>query len=384
MECTDTLYDHYRVPTLDPGPAGQPHACFVETHMRHSSHPAPMLPRILIGVIAFMTVLVLVAPQLGSAAPGLAWSTIDQQVDQIAPEHNLLVAEFSGNGCRTIHAVDADAQLAIASTFKIYVLGELARQVQAGAVSWDDPITLTDSLRSMPSGDFAWAQAGQQVTVRQLAEAMIWQSDNTATDHLIAHLGRENVERTFAAYGHADPEANVPLLLTRELFAIKMWQPEAWMTQYVAASNQEQLALLSSEISNMQINPSGGWGKWNGPTAIDGIEWFASAEDLCRAMVALWTMGAQPGLEPVREILTGNRGGIGQEDVWPHVGFKAGYEAGVVNSTYVLERDDGRVFFVTAGFNHPTGVVDQGAPLAVLGPVFTCLATYEQAGDCGE
>ncbi|HYH13503.1 MAG TPA: serine hydrolase [Thermomicrobiales bacterium] len=350
--------------------------------MRQSSHPAPLLPRILVGVIAFMTVLVLAAPQLGAAAPGVGWASIDQQFSQIAPGNNLLVAEFSGNGCRTIHAVNADTQLAIASTFKIYVLGEVARQVQAGEVAWDDPITLTESLRSMPSGDFAWARTGQQVTVRQLAEAMMWHSDNTATDHLIDHLGRENVERSFAAYGHADPGANVPLLLTRELFAIKMWQPEAWMTQYVAASNQEQLALLSSDISGVHLDPSGGWGKWNGPTAIEGIEWFASAEDLCRVMVGLWTMGAQPGLEPVREILSGNRGGIVDTGLWPHVGFKAGYEAGVVNSTYVLERNDGRVFFVSAGFNHPTGVVDQGAPAAVLGPVFTCLATYQQDGDC--
>jgi beta-lactamase class A len=351
--------------------------------MHHSPRSSQVLPRILIAAIAFMTVLIIAAPQLGSAAPGFAWASIDQQVPQIAPGHNLLVAEFSGNACAPIHSVNGGEQLAIASTFKIYVLGELARQVQAGLVRWDEPITLSDSLRSMPSGDYAWVPAGQQVTVRQLAEAMMWNSDNTATDHLINRLGRENIERAFAAFGHANPAANQPLLLTRELFAIKMWQPADWMAQYVAASDEEQLALLQSQIDPVQINPSGGWGKWNGPTAIDGIEWFASADDLCRAMVGIWTMGAQPGLEPVREILAGNRGGIADTAVWPRVGFKNGYEAGVVNSTYVLERNDGRVFFISAGFNHPSGIVDQGAPFALLSPVFTCLATYQQVGDCG-
>jgi hypothetical protein len=342
-----------------------------------------MLPRFLIGAIAFMTVLLVAAPQLGAAAPSFAWAGIDQQFSMIAPGHNLLVAEFSGNGCETIHSVNPGEQLAIASTFKLYVLGELARQIQTGQASWDHTITLTDSLRSMPSGSFAWVPAGQQVTVVQLAEAMMWNSDNTATDHLISYLGRENVERAFAAYGHADPAVNQPLLLTRELFAIKMWQPQEWMSQYMAASDEEQLALLTGQIDPMAINPSGGWGKWNGPTAIDGIEWFASAEDLCRAMVGLWTIGAQPGLTPVRQILAGNRGGIADSVTWPQVGFKNGYEAGVVNSTYVLERNDGRVFFVSAGFNHPSGVVDQGAPSAVLAPVFSCLATYQQPGDCG-
>ncbi|HEV2128927.1 MAG TPA: serine hydrolase [Thermomicrobiales bacterium] len=350
--------------------------------MRQAPRSAQLLPRFLIGALALMTVLVVAAPQMGAAAPGVAWASLDQRVSQLAPEHNLLVAEFTGNACRPIHSVNAGDQLAIASTFKIYVLGELARQVQAGEISWDERITLTDQLRSMPSGDYAWVPAGQQVSVRDLAQAMIWNSDNTATDHLIDRLGREEVERTFAAYGHANPVANQPLLLTRELFAIKMWQPAEWMARFTAAADEEQLQLLTSEIDGIAINPSGGWGYWNGPTAIDGIEWFASAEDLCRAMVGLWTMGAQPGLEPVREILSGNRGGVGDTAVWPRVGFKAGYEAGVVNSTYLLERSDGRVFFVSVGFNHPQWVVDQNAPGALLGPVFSCLAAYQQSGDC--
>jgi hypothetical protein len=350
--------------------------------MRHTQRPSHTLPRLLVAAIAFMTVLILLAPQLGEAAPRFAWTGIDQQLRQAAPASNMLVAEFAGNGCQTIHGVNADEQLAIASVFKLYVLGELARQIQVGDVRWDEPITLTDDLRSMPSGDYAWVPAGQQVTVRQLAEAMIWNSDNTATDHLIHRLGRENVERAFAAYGHADPEANRPLLLTREMFAIKMWQPADWIARYMAASDEVQLALLTSDIDDTRIDPSGGWGQWSGPIAIDGIEWFASADDLCRVMVGLWTMGAQPGLTPVRDILVGNRGGIADTATWPRAGVKNGFEAGVVNSTWVLERSDGRVFFVTAGFNHPAAVVADSTPGTVLAPVFGCLATYQQPGDC--
>jgi hypothetical protein len=350
--------------------------------MRHTQRSSHAVPRLLVAAIAFMTVLILIAPQLGEAAPRFAWTGIDRQLVQVAPDNNLLVAEFAGNGCRTIHAVNADEPLAIASVFKLYVLGELARQVQSGDVRWDEPITLTDDLRSMPSGDYAWVPAGQQVSVRQLAEAMIWNSDNTATDHLIHRLGRENVERAFAAYGHAEPQLNQPLLLTRELFAIKMWQPADWIARYEGASDEDQRQLLASDIDGARIDPSGGWGQWSGPTAIDGVEWFASADDLCRVMVGLWTMGAQPGLAPVRDILAGNRGGIADTATWPRAGVKNGFEAGVVNSTWVLERNDGRVFFVSAGFNHPSAVVDDSVPEAVLAPVFGCLATYQQPGDC--
>lgn len=334
-------------------------------------------------LISTFTLLVTALPLHGAAAPAVPWATIDRQFGALAPAHNLLVAEFVGNGCTTIHGVNPDSGLAIASTFKLYVLGELARQVQTGQIEWDDQVTLRNDLRSMPTGDYAWAPVGSRVSVRDLATAMMRNSDNTATDHLIDRLGREHVERAFAAFGHSDPEANVPLLMTRELFLIKMRQSDLWMTQYMAASDAEQLAMLTGEISGAIIDPNGGWGHWNGPTAIDGIEWFASASDLCRVAVALWTMGAQPGMEPVREILSNNRGGVDNSLIWPRVGFKNGYEAGVVNVTYVLERNDGRVFFVSAGFNHPSGIVHESSAKASLMPVFECLATLRERDDCG-
>jgi hypothetical protein len=340
------------------------------------------LPRVFFVPLTLLLVLFIASPSLASAAPGVTWSRLDQQVGQYAPRSNLLVAEITGEACQSIHALNADEQLAIASTFKIYVLGEVARQVQAGTLEWDTPITITDRLRSMPSGDYAWMPEGRQASVEELATAMMASSDNTATDHLIDRLGRDNVEAAFAAYGHADPEVNAPLLMTRELFAIKMWQSSEWMASYATATDEEQLEILTNEIDRIRINPSGGWGHWNGPTAIDGIEWFASADDLCRAMTTLWSLGAEPGMEPVREILTRNRGGVADAAVWPQAGLKTGYEAGVVNATWVLERHDGRVFFISVGFNHPQWVVDQGAPYALLGPVFTCLSAYQQPGDC--
>jgi len=312
------------------------------------------------------------------------WGTLDGALASLASSSNLLVAEFRGSSCQTIHGRNQDLRLAIASTFKLYVLGELARQIQLGQAAWDETIPVRDELRSMPSGDLAWAATGTQVTLRDLASAMIWNSDNTATDHLIDRLGRDNVQRAFQAYGHGDPALNQPLLLTKELFGIKMSQSAAWMATYQAASDADQLAMLQQTIDPMRINPSGGWGFWNGPTAIDGIEWFASADDLCRATATLWSLGAQPGMEPEREILTGNRYGIADTATWPRAGYKGGYEAGVVNMTFVLERKDGRVFFVSAGYNDPALIVDTGTARAYLDPVFACLGSAEDVSVCGD
>ena len=112
-------------------------------------------------------------------------------------------------------------RLAIGSVFKLYILGELGRQIAAGELSWDDEIAIDDAYRSMPSGDLHYAPAGTTYSVRYLAEVMISQSDNTATDHLLFTLGRENVEAMVATMGHADSSLMIPMLSTRELFAIK-------------------------------------------------------------------------------------------------------------------------------------------------------------------
>ncbi len=321
---------------------------------------------------------VLLAPVSAQPGGGAPWPAIDQSLSAIAPQSNLLVAEIRGSTCATIHGRDETAELAIASVFKLYVLGELARQVQLGEASWTDTIVLSDRLRSMPSGDYAYLPAGTTATVLELAQAMIWVSDNTATDHLIHYLGRENVERSFAAYGHSDPGANLPLLMTRELFTIKMSRSSEWMATYMAASDEEQARMVAEQIDPQVVNPTGGWGHWNGPTAIDGIEWFASASDLCRVTASLWSMGRQPGLEPVHAILTGNRGGIVDTRAFPEAGYKGGYEAGVVNMTFVLGRADGRVFFVTAGYNTQRGIIDQSAGRGDLEKVFACIG----AGTC--
>lgn len=329
-----------------------------------------------------LTLFLMVVAPLAAAPSGNGLAQLDQRIGSLSTKSNLLLAEFRGSTCQTIHGQNQDQRLAIASTFKLYVFGELARQIQLGQVSWDQQVVISDDLRSMPSGDFAYAPAGTRATVRQLAEGMILHSDNTATDHLITLLGREHVQRAFRIYGHGDAAVNSPLLLTREMFGIKMTQSPEWMRTYEAASDDEQMAMLTNAIDPLRINPAGGWGNWNGPTAIDGIEWFASADDLCRVTASLWSIGAQKGLEPVREILSGNRFGVTDTGLWPLVGYKGGYEAGVVNITFVMERKDGRVFFVSAGFNDPTINVDTATARMYLDPLIGCLAVYADAFSC--
>jgi hypothetical protein len=311
------------------------------------------------------------------AAPVDPWLQVAREVAALAPSTSFLVAEVEGDGCRAIAGANPEQRVGIASTFKLYVLAELARQIATDQAEWDEELAITPALKSMPSGELVYEAPGTRHTLLDLASRMIAKSDNTATDHLIARLGRENVEAVQPLFGHGAPELNTPLLMTRELFAIKMAADPDFVAAYVAAPDDEQRRLLEAEIDPRVLSPDS-WGNWNGPAWIDSVEWFASAQEVCTALARLSTMATRPGLEPLARILATNRGGtVFERGTWPYAAFKEGYEAGVCNLTWLVQRDDGRRFVVTAGFNNPDVGVDRDAAWRLMERVPGLLRTVE-------
>jgi beta-lactamase class A len=132
----------------------------------------------------------------------------------------------------------------------------------------------------MPSGELVYEAPGTRHTLLDLASRMIAKSDNTATDHLIARLGRENVEAVQPLFGHRAPELNTPLLMTRELFAIKMAADPGLRRRLRRGPDDEQRRLLEAEIDPRVLSPDS-WGNWNGPSLDRSVEWFASAQEVC-------------------------------------------------------------------------------------------------------
>jgi hypothetical protein len=302
-----------------------------------------------------------VASAPASGAAGDSWQAVVDTAAAAAPRVTFLVAEARDGECYPVAAVAADRHLAIASTFKLYVLGELARQVATGRARWTEQLTVSTILKSKPVGAMRYDAPGTRYSLRYFAERMIAESDNTATDHLIARLGRENVESAMVLLGHGAPELNTPLLMTRELFALKIMNDDRLIDAYLAADDTEQRRLLADRIDPLFLEPEG-WGSWNGPRRIETLEWFASATDICLALARLKEMAERPGLAPVAEILALNRGGnVFDRKRWPTVAFKEGYEAGVYSLCWLLRRDDGRSYVVAAAFNDPAGDVDRAA-----------------------
>lgn len=152
-------------------------------------------------------------------------------------------------------ALDADRPLAIASTFKLVVLAELVRAIDAGERNWTDTVTL--GAIELPAGGFNQMPRGTKVTLRRLAEEMIRVSDNSATDLLLHELGRRRVEGMLAPLGFRYADWNVPLLSTLELFKLKGAQGGAWGRRFLESDPLERGACSMARWRKCPAPPSG-------------------------------------------------------------------------------------------------------------------------------
>jgi hypothetical protein len=249
----------------------------------------------------------------------------------------------------------------------LYVLGAVVDAIDAGSITWDQSVEIVDRYRSLPSGVVQSDAAGSTRTVRELAELMISISDNTATDHLIGLVGRDAVEQAQRGYGHTAPELNEPFLSTRELFILKldgMTEPGVLGPPgqaYLAADTAGRRAILEelSDVSVDTLNVAG----WTRPIAIDGLEWFASPLDLCRALVLL-----QEDPEAAR-ILAINPGIPDAAGRWSYIGFKGGSEPGVLGLAWYLEASDGTRRVVAGTVWNPDVVLDETEASLLLGAI---------------
>ena len=96
---------------------------------------------------------------------------------------------------------NADTVFFTASTFKVPILAELYRQVDAGTLDLSHRVELTDTLRVPGSGVLRELGSGLAPTLHDLAMLMIIVSDNLATDILYHTVGKDNLDRTMADLG---------------------------------------------------------------------------------------------------------------------------------------------------------------------------------------
>jgi Beta-lactamase enzyme family/ORF 12 gene product N-terminal len=298
------------------------------------------------------------------------WAAVDSQIRAAAPQVRLLVAAVSGGACRPVQAIGATSTGPLGSAFKLYVLDALARAVAAGTVSWDQRITLTSQLKSLPSGELSTEPAGTQLTVLQAAENMISSSDNTAADLLINLLGRPAVEAAATGSGMADPALDTPFLTTRELFVLKLDDWPSLASRYLALDSAGRLAMLTGTVDHAPLPALTAATAWTTPRDIGSLEWFASPADICKVYASLAALATHPGLAPVASILEINDGGLGLDPgQWRSVWFKGGSEPGVLTLSYLATTRGGQSYVVSVLAANPAAPIPQTATEQLLGAI---------------
>lgn len=280
--------------------------------------------------------------------------------DKIAADLDALPGDVSYwfgplDGGEPVLASKPEAQMPLGSTFKLYVLAALAREVAQGKRNWSDQATL-GTLRSFPSGMMQDWPEDAPVTLHTLATMMIAISDNTATDQLIRVLGRDAVFETLVESGHSEPALNDPLLTTREMFLLKggaagrlaTYQRGNADVRLQVLDGLESFATPASEVEAAFLN---------GPIALD-VEWFASAADLAGLMrfmrktadpEAFAIMGINPSMLE------------GPLDDWAYAGYKGGSEPGVLNLTWLLTDHAGRDHVLVLSWRNDEASLDASA-----------------------
>lgn len=291
----------------------------------------------------------------GTSTPQASLDEVLGRLSSLPGSTSFALARLGGKEPELLRQHNANQPAAVGSAFKLIILAELVRAVDAGERKWTDVATLDGN--PLPGGAYTQSPKGTAVTLKDLAARMISVSDNSATDILLHHLGRERVEAMLPRVGIKDPAGMRPFLSTLELFKLKSVQGGALGARYAALNEAGRRAMLAREVRAEPIEAIDPKLFQDGrPIMIDKLEWFASAADMVRVMD--WLRRNTERDATGRTILGLNPGiGGAAADGWQYVGYKGGSEPGVINMTLLLKAKDGGWYALASSWNNPQAAV---------------------------
>lgn len=311
-----------------------------------------MVPDLRLSWIAASVALAAAGPAQAAEPPAAQVPALFGEIVGLPGEVSLAAARLEESGPANFLTQKAERPLAIGSSFKLFLLAELVRQVKAGERRWSDVVPL--GAASLPSGLLHQWPKGSPITLHSLAALMISQSDNSAADTLLAVLGRDKVEAILPAVGVAAPALDSPFLSTREAFVLKFGDP-ALLRRWKAADPAGRRALLGElgAVEPRRLDRSRFTGR---PIAIEAAEWFASPADLVRTLDWLRRSGDPTALE-LLAINPGLDAALARD--FGYFGFKGGSEPGVLGMNFLIRTREGRWLAVSAVWNNAAAPLDE-------------------------
>ncbi len=263
---------------------------------------------------------------------------------------------------RPVLEVGGDKEMPLGSAFKLWVLAEAVRQVNAGKRRWADVVPAGPP--SLPSGILQSWPTGAPVTLQTLATLMISISDNTATDTLMRALGRPALNELAGSTGLSSP-----VLTTREAFVIK-GDPalrRRWQTMAPAG----RAALLARDKARFDVTPLATGIFADGPVATDTVEWFATPRATARLLDRLRLSRG----ETARAMLAINPGTTSADAArFAYIGFKGGAEPGVLTLNFLVRTRSGQWFALAGAWHRPDGATSEPAFLTLMSRALALVA----------
>lgn len=143
------------------------------------------------------------APQAGTAVPDASMARLKSMLEGIvhASPGVIGIAVKHLESGRDL-AVNGDTFFPMASVFKLPILVEVMAQIEEGRFKLDDEIEVEPSDQFLEGSLLSDLKApGVKLSVENVINLMMWQSDNTATDLLLRRVSIPAVNRRLRSYG---------------------------------------------------------------------------------------------------------------------------------------------------------------------------------------
>lgn len=149
--------------------------------------------------------------EVNTKAPLMKAPTLNGKMNRLTNELKYLAAQYPQlkagifvwdyNTGRYVD-IKADEIFPTASIIKLPILYQIFRRAEKGLIDLNDKMALTSYYVSGGSGYLQYSPIGRQLSYRHLANLMIRESDNTATNMLLASVGGMNeLDREIKRWG---------------------------------------------------------------------------------------------------------------------------------------------------------------------------------------
>jgi hypothetical protein len=303
----------------------------------------------------------------GKPAADNVLAVAEAELGKLPGNSGFAFTELTPQGPRLLYGVRENERFAVGSSFKLFILGTLIKDVNEDRRQSEDVMLLKADLAGPPHSEMAEWPVGSPVTLYTLALKMISISDNTATDHLLFELGREAIEQQAAMMIGPDARWNTPLLSTREMTMLRDRKTGMLGNAYQqldVAQQRKFLERLDEGVANYEaLDFDTG--------AYKVAEWYATPLGMAKALswIHQHTEEGKPA-SLVRQILTVDPKLPHDAKEWPFVGFKGGSEDQLLAGNWLLKNKNGRWYTMHVYYNNPDGKADPEKLVSVIGAIF--------------